>query len=1235
MAARARSALVNLLVGLTGLVAASAGCNGRPLHDELLSALWSPDAGSQQDAAVSSRVDAATPPRIEPKPSAGCAPVVTSDSLPARAAASAASADSGQTAFFTRDLFNLFRSHCGACHVDSDRGRLSVSLSNFSQTVTQKSLSLILSDDPTIYMPPSGPDAKPFSERAPGDPVVELATLLEQWLSAGSPPDRFLLVSDTAVDTERSPYLIDKKLGAALTNLGSCIPDRGLVGTDTSPAKKLDALFAKATELPDHLQDTDLVSLDSEKLARQGVIAFAPAYPLWADDAKRMRAVRVPLRQAIQFDKTTQRFEIPPNTRFYETFLKRIIDDDGKPRYRKVETRVIVSRPDAPSYNLAPHPHSATRSLFGTYVWNDAESDAVLLRDPLRDGRPWRDRLLTLVADAPAARKITDGHPANVQDALEKANATRTYAVPGSERCWQCHQGSDNASFVLGFTPLQLKRRPRGEGGVIDPSARDELNQLQRLIGYGVIKGMASPKDVVLLEDSEGERKPRNDYELQAQGYVVGNCSFCHNQNGYALSVAPELDTLLDFRPGVGGGIFQFPIDSFSPRIHRGATQGELIPYITPSVLDHEPAGDSSNNWKPKVVVTLRKTDDGTGTGNTYTGEFPSMIFAPWRSLIYRNVDTPFSYAEDFALFPRMPMNTPGYDCRARRIFGSWMASIPALWKGRAEPHANANAEVRNDARPQPYVEIAPGDREYTQAVQEAQSRVRLFQESVRYSDCPDPPVDIVDPDVVNGYTVVPRPIDRLVTNSDGTKGTLELNMPHRPHWAVTDLTEPPGDWAPRRSDWYDVLVNKHGLDKKPDERMAVELTQSVTLTEDLVAFALTDRPFSVWVEKSGCDFTGIKQASDFRGVERPRWMDVQESGVTTGHEHVYDISPGAELFTTICLACHGAKADSTGRVAATIADMTGGETRVANLRDGLLGPVGEPGKNRQMVFGVAAGNGVSVDDWAARYVAWMGLGGTQRVIPAAVLTVVGNTVVVNRRRESFHAPTIGGNMLTVAQVLCADVLPALTWSLDLTNGQIYAKADPKSGASKPALIEQNGDFEMWSSLCALNNPLPVRVVDLPPGVTRDQIDQFTARINNTLGSSDTPRGNYGLYKREAYPPNTPVGDDQGSIQPSMSAGIRAPWCIRKPTRAQDLIVAQQVAQDFGRSGEALPFCPDSLFVTRDNVQTNQLSQDEVNRWTMRGAMNAGLSVFLYMAGMLKGTVPPVTSFDACERVKH
>ena len=142
---------------------------------------------------------------------------------------------------------------------------------------------------------------------------------------------------------------------------------------------------------------------------------------------------------------------------------------------------------------------------------------------------------------------------------------------------------------------------------------------------------------------------------------MLGNCAHCHNPRGFPTVTYPQLAPVLNFLPSATGGIFQFPLEVTSPRITRGLGGAHQIAYITPSLMDLS----ESPNWfgaQPGPSVTV-------------------AAYAPWRSLIYRNVDTPFTYTIDYGLYPHMPMNTPGYDCRVKRVMSDWMVSIPAVRK--------------------------------------------------------------------------------------------------------------------------------------------------------------------------------------------------------------------------------------------------------------------------------------------------------------------------------------------------------------------------------------------------------------------------------------------------------------------------------------------------------------------------------------------------------------------------
>src|SRR5262249_20804564 len=128
-------------------------------------------------------------------------------------------------------------------------------------------------------------------------------------------------------------------------------------------------------------------------------------------------------------------------------------------------------------------------------------------------------------------------------------------------------------------------------------------------------------------------------------------------------------------------------------------------------------------------------------------------------------------------------------------------------------------------------------------------------------------------------------------------------------------------------------------------------------------------------------------------------------------------------VFKSICFNCHGLKADSNGLLADEIALMTGGDARVADFRDGLIGPVAMPGVNRMRVFGDAASAaGLTADDVAARYVAWMALGGTGKHLPGALLNLVSNVPVFGTHRR--HIDEIGNpNMLQLGFQLCQGFL--------------------------------------------------------------------------------------------------------------------------------------------------------------------------------------------------------------------
>lgn len=1205
-------------------------------------------------------------------PTYACESAKSSESLRARSPVMSDIVSAKAEAVFASDLFSRFSNLCGGCHVQQADGDFKVNAGNFKTMIEEGDippLARMKSDDPDEYMPPP-PSGVPFSQRPESDPIREFAKDVEQWIAAGKPP--IFYIDPEPLPNGTSQYLLSKEVGTTMTNIGNCIPDRQIVGIEKEEMQRLDEMFANVKtyrDLPKTLDGTDITTFDAEKLARYGVIGFAPGYPLFSDHAKKIRVVRTPLDAdgkltPIRFNPDTKEFEIPPNTRFYKTFLKHVIDEDGNEAYRKIETRLVLSRPDSIAGADAGAAAGTTKvnAIFATWRWSKDETHADLVNIAYNDGTGFQDTTFTYDVDEQKANAIRNDpkiKPAAQEFQLRDQGLVRTYAIPGSDRCVQCHMGSPARAGILGFTPLQIDRRETGKGGTYEPSGPDELGQLQRLIDYGVIAGMNGPGDVS-LETSQAT-PPRNDQELNAQAYMVGNCGFCHNPRGYPTVQNPELLPLLNFWPTGGGGIFHFPLDRTSPRIQRGDHLDTPIPYITPSLVDLP----RSNPTK-----AMQNADhDLIETGGTN----PNWYSAPWRSLIYRNVETPFPYVDDGAIFPHMPMNVPGFDCRAPRIMAEWMVSIPAKWK-HADYNASVNLDVTKplyvencpstlpftanigetpycggrgvydefarlvrtvanlaDDSPQPYVEVMPGDKEYDQAVVVAKSRLAYYQSEERFKYyCPDEQskADIVD------TTIPQHPNDPVPQDGawfwlqDGKQEYQWVadGVPDRPHFVITDTTQPLSlTWSPRRSDWKKVLIDGDigaaptdpldydGIAKYQSLRAVVDLLDGKNanpprLTSKLRTFARTPRPMGRWTTPPGCQFDDAKQPKASAVKPAPAWF---AAASVPGDARIYMQSPGSFIFTQICANCHGRLGDSHGRLASKILEMSGGSARVANFREGLFGPVNDPGKNRADAFGTDAATGGDsfndVDDLASRYMAFMGLGGTEKKIPLGLLTVVSLTPVFGATRVGV--PVTDPNMLSTAKILCAETLPFRNASEQPTFNIATAAFDVGIGGS---LQYGNGDAELWLELCSFDNPSPVRLIPFDAKASGGSVP--------FRPTSGTP-----FLKRSSFGAADLVGDHLGKIQTGLTDANLRPWCM--DVSDADLAAAQTWWAKERKDGQPLPRCPANRVPWDAGAAGDGPDRTE---WINRAAANAGFSVFAYLDEMTRGRVDPSQPYNAC-----
>src|SRR5258708_4080756 len=131
-----------------------------------------PSAGPSSDAGpgadVSSEQSPPPPPDGGQKPA--CLELHSAEPIPARLDVMSASAPTTTRTVFVKDVFNLFRSTCGGCHVDGSQGGFHLDLTTFPVVVGfksnkgQKILDPLTTDDIMKVMPPS-PQGKPASQR--------------------------------------------------------------------------------------------------------------------------------------------------------------------------------------------------------------------------------------------------------------------------------------------------------------------------------------------------------------------------------------------------------------------------------------------------------------------------------------------------------------------------------------------------------------------------------------------------------------------------------------------------------------------------------------------------------------------------------------------------------------------------------------------------------------------------------------------------------------------------------------------------------------------------------------------------------------------------------------------------------------------------------------------------------------------------------------------------------------
>lgn len=152
--------------------------------------------------------------------------------------------------------------------------------------------------------------------------------------------------------------------------------------------------------LPARLSQTGLYTDIRGKLIAPRLTEFAPNNVLWSDGAVKSRWYQLPLGGVID-SSDMNHWRFPVGTKLFKEFAR-----DGV----RLETRLI--------WRVGDTGNRETDTLVGSYVWNDAESEAELV-------------------------------PLGEQDVRGT-----DHDAPAQETCWRCHIGEPGT--ILGMSALQL-----------------------------------------------------------------------------------------------------------------------------------------------------------------------------------------------------------------------------------------------------------------------------------------------------------------------------------------------------------------------------------------------------------------------------------------------------------------------------------------------------------------------------------------------------------------------------------------------------------------------------------------------------------------------------------------------------------------------------------------------------------------------------------------------------------
>ena len=344
------------------------------------------------------------------------------------------------------------------------------------------------------------------------------------------------------------------------------------------PVKTSQLPVFHASENPKQLSDWQTVNIVGNQLAPGAdVVPYDLNTPLFSDYAHKYRTIWMPEGVSATY-RDEETFDFPVGTVISKTFYYPRVegvtaDDDMVARtddhsrdfigsglnlenVRLIETRILVHRETG--WDALP------------YVWNDAQTDAVLKR--IGD-----IKRLQLVAENGDRQSIP-------------------YVVPNANQCAGCHATNNTTRKIL---PIGPKARHMNKDFTYVDGVQNQLGKLEQ-VGY-----LDGVPDLVNVSKNAVWNDPKQSIDSRARAYLDANCSHCHSTVGPAdtsgLHFEPETESgphlgLCKVSVAAGGGTGGLPYDIVpgqpdqSILVYRMASSdpGEMMPELGRSIAHDE-----------------------------------------------------------------------------------------------------------------------------------------------------------------------------------------------------------------------------------------------------------------------------------------------------------------------------------------------------------------------------------------------------------------------------------------------------------------------------------------------------------------------------------------------------------------------------------------------------------------------------------------------------------------------